>query len=245
MSFPFSLSEIILITLVMFMGSALQGSVGYGSALVATPLLVLIDYRLVPVPFSIASLSLVILMMWRERQAIDFRGLGWSVFGRVFGSALGAFILAQFTSSSFVLIFAIMVLLAVLISISGVRFMPTKGSLLGAGFFSGLMGTVAAIGGPPMALVYQEAQGKRIRSTLAAYFILSILISSLAWASIGMYHGEILILGLFLLPGTIMGFLISTRIVHWIDGKYIRPVVLSVAAISGIYVLVQHFINQF
>ena len=243
MSFPFSLSGYLIISLAMIIGSALQGSVGYGSALVAAPLLLLVDHRLVPVPFSLSIFLLVILMTLRERRSLDIKGLAWSVFGRIFGSWLGAIILVRFASESFVLIFSIMVLLAVVISASGIRFYPSIKALIGAGFFSGLMGTIAAIGGPPMALVYQEADGDRLRSTLSAYFIVSILISALAWSSIGMLRGEQLMLMLLLLPGTFIGYLLSSKIVPIVDGKFLRPIILSIAAISAVYAILDHFLR--
>lgn len=242
MAFPFTLYGYLLITFAMVIGSALQGTVGYGSALVAAPLLLLVDQRLVPVPFSLSIFILVILMTVRERRALDLKGLTWSVFGRVFGSGLGALILVQFASDSFVLIFSIMVLLAVIISASGVRFYPSIKALIGAGFFSGLMGTIAAIGGPPMALVYQEEDGERLRSTLSAYFIVSIIISGFAWLSVGMLGVEHLFLVLLLLPGILIGYFLSSKIVPIIRGNYLRPLILIVAAVSAIYALINHLI---
>ena len=45
------------------------------------------------------------------------------------------------------------------------------------------MATAAGLGGPPVALVYQRANGLRLRGTLAAYFIVGTVMSLSALAS--------------------------------------------------------------
>ena len=55
------------------------------------------------------------------------------------------------------LLFGGLILLGVCLSLSGLRLPPIRGVLVGAGALSGVMGTVASIGGPPMALLYQDA----------------------------------------------------------------------------------------
>ena len=49
--------------------------------------------------------------------------------------------------------------------------------MLTAGFLSGFMGTSSAIGGPPMALVMQHEGSDFIRANLAAFFIVSCVLS--------------------------------------------------------------------
>ncbi len=70
----------------MTAGAAVQGSVGFGLNLLAAPLLVLIDARLVPGPVLVAAIALVAVMSWRERHAIDFGGLRWALLGRLAGT---------------------------------------------------------------------------------------------------------------------------------------------------------------
>src|SRR3546814_15753694 len=51
---------------------------------------------------------------------------------------------------------------------------PTQ---LVAGVVSGVTGTAAGIGGPPLALLYQHRPGSTIRSTLAAAFLVGTALS--------------------------------------------------------------------
>ena len=68
-------------------GAILQGAVGFGFAVVAAPLLLLIDARLVPGPLVFAALVLVVLMALRDRRGTDLAGVGWILLGRLPGTA--------------------------------------------------------------------------------------------------------------------------------------------------------------
>lgn len=87
-----SLTMLILATLVMAVGAALQAAVGLGLALFAVPLLALIDVRLIPGPMLLASMALAVMMAHRGRAAIDRRELALSLIGLCVGtrSAPGA-----------------------------------------------------------------------------------------------------------------------------------------------------------
>ncbi len=75
---------LVLATLVMAIGAALQAAVGLGLALFVVPLLALIDVRLIPGPVLLASVALAVMMAYRGRAAINRRELtdsGWSLHG--------------------------------------------------------------------------------------------------------------------------------------------------------------------
>ena len=79
---------------IVMVGATLQGSVGFGLGMLAAPLLLLIDPMFVPAPLLTAALALTLLVAKRERRAIDFRGIGWVLLGRLPGAFLGAFVLS-------------------------------------------------------------------------------------------------------------------------------------------------------
>ena len=73
---------------------------------------------------------------------------------------LGAgLLLAVVSDDALSLLFAVLVLLAVGLSVAGWHLAKTRPNLVGVGVLSGFMGTVSGIGGPPIALVYQQADG--------------------------------------------------------------------------------------
>jgi len=107
---------------------------------------------------------------------------------------------------------------------------------------SGFMGTAAAVGGPPVALAYQRESGPVIRSTLARFFLLASAPAIAVLVPAGRLGWDQLAAGLALLPGVVIGFLLSRRLHPFLDGGWARPAVLIVAAVSATAVLARELL---
>ena len=114
-------------------GALVQGAVGFGMALVAAPLLVLIRPELVPGPLLVSGLALTLLVARRERDSIDLLGVKWGLVGRVPGVAIGAFALALISEQSMSLLVGILSLAGVALGGSRLRITPSPRVLLVAG----------------------------------------------------------------------------------------------------------------
>lgn len=232
--------ELGLAGLVMAVGATVQGSIGFGLNVVAAPLLVLIDTRLVPGPALLAAFVLAALIGVRDRGGIDRTGTGWILLGRVPGTVLGAYVVASLSSDGLAIALASIVLFAVGLSAAGWTFRRTVPMLTGTGALSGLMGTVSSIGGPPVAMLYQDARGTRLRGTLSVIFSVGALMSVALLAVAGRFGGEEVLASLVLIPGTIVGFAGSRWTSRWLDRRGARPVVLGLCAASALAALVRY-----
>lgn len=232
-----SISDFILITLVMSVGAALQASVGYGMGLIVTPVLVLVDPNFLPGALFVSVLPLSILIISREKSSLQLNGLGWAVAGRVLGAWIAVLLISMISQRTLVLVSGVVVLFAVSITVGGIRIPENSLNLSIAGTLSGIMGTIASIGGPPMALILQHGSGARIRTSLSGFFLAGTLISVITLVFVGGFGWRQLVLGLSTLPGAMIGFLLSSRIFPWLDGRYTRAMVLSVATISALVVI--------
>ena len=172
-----SLFDILLAMLCSAVGFTLQGAVGFGMGMLASPILILIDTRLVPGPVLASTMVFTAALTVRERRAIDIGGLRWAVVGRAAGTIPAAALLAVLPAEQLSLLFGGVVLLGVALSVSGLHPKLRPVSLLAGGALSGIMGTIAAIGGPPMALLYQHAPGARVRGTLSSFFLIGTIFS--------------------------------------------------------------------
>ena len=150
--------------------AAIQGTVGIGYGMVGVPLLALLDPQLAPVPQLLTVIPLTIVMAWRERMSLDLGGVGWLLAGRLPGAALGVGLLAIATQRTLDLLIGSMVIGAVLIIGFGFHVRRNRGTQFAAGVVSGTTSLVAAIGGPPTALIYTSSEAATLRSTLAAVF---------------------------------------------------------------------------
>jgi len=219
--------------LIIAIAALVQGSVGFGLALLSAPLLVLLEPRLVPGPLILVSVFLTVLMSMRDRQSLDVRGVGLALVGRVPGSVLGALLLTWVARDDLTVLFGVLVVAGALMMAFGPPIPPTRVSLLLAGLVSGVMGTSSSIGGPPIALLYQRESGPRMRSTLSAYFTIGALMSAAALALVGKLGWFELRATLELLPGILLGFVLSSRATRWLDRGRTRAGVLWVAGLSG------------
>ncbi|HYC55410.1 MAG TPA: sulfite exporter TauE/SafE family protein [Candidatus Binatia bacterium] len=226
--------------LIIAASSYLQGAVGFGHALIAAPLLTLLDPSLVPGPVTASSIVLSMLVMWRERGAdITPAHIEWTLAGRLPGSALGAVAVALIPETSLAIFVAVLVLVAVAISMSGLHPVIQRRSLLIAGVLSGFMGTSASTGGPPLALLYQHFPGPTLRAALAANFALGGVISLVALWIAGKYGSEQTGSSVLLSAAAVAGFAFSGRAARFFDAGRTRVAVLAISAVSALLVLVR------
>ena len=234
--------DVLIASLIALVGSTLQSSIGFGMGLLGSPVLILIDPRFVPGPILLSTLVLTTLLTWRESHAIDLRGLRWAIAGRVAGTAGAGTLLAVLPASRMAIVFGGLVLLGVGMSVSGLRLRVRPRALMGAGALSGIMGTIAAVGGPPMALLYQDAKGPRLRATLSSFFWIGTILSLIALRMIGRFGWYEVQLTLLLLPGMLLGYVTSRWTISIVDRGYTRKAVLAVAASAGLAVIVRQLV---
>lgn len=231
------LTEVALVVLIMTAGTTLQSTVGFGLGLVAGPLLVLIDRAYLPGPMLLAALILTSFMAFREIHAIDLSGLKYSIMGRLISTPPAALVVGMVSSSAFDILFGCMILAAVGMSLIHSQVRPSAGNIFLAAVASGIMSTIGAIGGPPLALVYQNASGPELRSTLAALFSAGCLISLIALAVVGRFATAELIRGGVLMIGVLTGLIVSRPLLRVLDRYPIRPYVLGVCTTAALVVL--------
>lgn len=223
--------------LVVVLSALVQGAVGYGMSLVAAPLLVLVDPALVPVPLILLTSVHAVLAVVRDGRHADWAGIGWAMLGRLPGTGLGVLAVVALSQRVFSLLVGLGVLACVVLSSLAWRPRPRPGSLLLAGLASGVGGTAASLGGPPIALLYQDATGPRVRGTFGGYFVLGSVTSIIALAAAGQVTGESLANAALLAPFVLVGFALSGPARRVLDDGWTRRAVLAVAAVSAVLLI--------
>lgn len=230
--------DMLLATVLVFVGAFVQTAVGFGLAVIAAPVLFFINPDYVPAPVTVCALALSLINAWTFRDGVSLQGLKAAVIGRIPGSLAGAGLLLMIHKDMLALWIGISVLFAVGVSLTSLRWQPTPGRMMAAGFLSGFMGTSTSIGGPPMALLWQHQNVALIRANLAAFFVVSCLISLLILAPIGHFGMLHIKLSLPLLPATFLGFWAARRTMHRLPAPVIRGGSLILCAISGLYAVI-------
>lgn len=225
--------ELALAALVILVGSYVQSSIGFGLAIISAPLLFAIDPLYVPGPVTVCALTLSLANTYHHRKAVSLKGLQYAIAGRIPGTIAGGFLLLWISHEALALWLGASVLLAVGLSLSSLVIRPTNSAMVTAGFLSGFMGTSSAIGGPPMALVMQHEGNDFIRANLAAFFIVSCIMSLIMLTSIDRFGSDELWVCLPLLPSTLMGYWLARKTMHRISHSRLRLVSLVLCALAG------------
>ncbi|CAN5165615.1 sulfite exporter TauE/SafE family protein [soil metagenome] len=234
--------EVTLVALVVaavatLVGAAIQGSIGFGMNLVTVPALALVLPEALPFAVILLGLPISIAMIRYERHSVDRAGIGWILAGRLPGTLLGAWVVATVTTNALKGFVGGLILLFVVASLLTATIPVRRGTQATFGAISGLTGTAAGIGGPPLALLYQHHSGPAMRSTMAASFFFGTLLSMSTLAVAGQVTSGQLLLGLGLTPLVVGGSVVGRRLHAVLDRGWLRPAVLAFAAISGLVVI--------
>jgi len=238
-----SLIDLTLALAITAIAAMLQGSVGLGFAMVSVPLLSLIDPRLAPVPQLLISLPLALAIAWRERESIDLHGFWWIIAGRVPGAFIGVALLTLATTRALDLFIGLVVVVGALIIAVGVHVKRTRTTKFVAGVVSGTTGLVASIGGPPLAMLYSDAQGRVIRSTLSSVFLIGLTLTLVFRAASGNVATSDLWAGAVLLPAAALGYMVSTITKDKMNASFARSSVLAISALGGIALIARALIG--
>lgn len=233
-------TELAVASVLVGLGAMIQGSIGFGVNVVAGPILVLIDPRFVPGPALVVAFLLTVLVAIRERGSTDLGGFTWVFVGRIPGTIAGAVAAAAIPAEGLAIALAAVVLVAVVLSFAGWRLRRTPRTLAGAGTLSGFMGTISSVGGPPVALLYQDESGPDVRGTLSSIFAVGALFSIIMLAAVGRFGVREMRISLVLLPAVVVGFVLSRWTARLLDRGYVRPAILGLCAGSAIAAIVRY-----
>ena len=230
---------LIIAIMIVAAGAAMQAATGMGMALFAAPLLALIDPAFVPGPTLCAVIALSAAVAWRECGAIDRRILFVALLGLSAGCVIGAVLLRILIGFDLGRVFAVLIMAAVFLSVAGLRVRTGTLALLIGGAASGILGTMAGVQGPPIALVLQHEAPDRLRATLCAFFAVGGLVSLMALAAAGVFGVAEISRGLELMPGVALGFAIAPVFARRIERGQARAAVLVISTLSALALLLR------
>ncbi|MPV51337.1 TSUP family transporter [Pseudactinotalea sp. HY160] len=215
-----------------------QGSTGMGFAMIAAPVVSLLDPSLIPVMLLVLMIPLNAHIAWRERSALDWRGVTWVGVGRFAGTFVGLWILVVVDLHQLALLIGWSTVIAAVIALAAPVFDPNRTAFAVVGLVTGITETSTGVGGPPLALAYQHRPGPTLRSTVAVCFLVGEILSLVVLGIGGEIDVGTLRLTAALLPFLLAGSFASSLVHHRLDGPLLRHLVLGFAIVSGMAVIV-------
>jgi uncharacterized membrane protein YfcA len=155
------------------------------------------------------------------------------------GTVAGALAVAALPERPLLITLGLLILLGVAMSVAGRAVARSARTLLLAGALSGLMATAASIGGPPIALAYQDESGPALRATLSAFFLVGSALSVASLVAFGEFGRPELLAALALVPFMLVGGALSPLATRRLDQRRTRAMVLAVSALSATLLLIR------
>ncbi|HEY8215786.1 MAG TPA: sulfite exporter TauE/SafE family protein [Acidimicrobiia bacterium] len=226
-------SELLVAATAVLIGSVVQGSIGVGLNIVAAPFVALVVPEALPATLVLVAVPLAITTLVREHHALDRLALPWMLAGALPGTAIGLLIVEVSDISTLTVIVAVTTLSGVALSVLSPPVPTTRMTSLAAGFTSNVFGTATAVGGPPVALLFQHRTGPTARATLGAFFATSAALSLVGYTAAGEIDGDQVLFALVLAPVMVTGVWLSRHFHIHVDRGWLRPAVLTLSAVAG------------
>lgn len=229
--------------LAVTVGGTVQSGVGLGFNLIASPIVALIEPSLMPGVMLVTGLVLAVIVAAREWRHILWHGSYWIAGGMVAGTGAGLIVISVVPPEALGAATALMVLAAVGVTMAGAQLPRNGWTLIAAGVFSGAAATSTSLGGPPIALMYQQERGAAVRSTLGMYFCIGYSLALASLAISGHLPRTAIFTGLALAPFAAIGSLLSLPLRRYLDSGRTRTAVLSVISVSALILLAHSVVS--
>ena len=167
-------------------------------------------------------------------SAIAPRELPPGFAGRALGAGIAAVIVASLPSPEAVAwAVALTIYLGIALSISGLRPPIRPATLFGAGTLAGIMGTLTAVGAPPMALLYQHETQRRSTAMQNTFYAWGMVVSLLALWWVEAVRAQHLFAALYLLPAILAGLVVAHLARGHVARARMRPVALTLSGLAA------------
>lgn len=232
------LLTVLALGLVVLLGGALQAVAGFGVALAAVPVVVLVAPELLPGGLLVCGCVLPMAQLIVGPREIDRQLVTWALLGRFASTAAGVYAVSVASRFQLAVLVAVVIAVAVVATLKVSSVPTTRASSMGAGFLSGFSGTAVAIGGPFVALVMAGRPPHVVRSTLSVFFILGALASLAGLGLGGQLQSGDLLAGVVWLPFVLAGFFGAQPWAKKADTAKLKRITLLISAAACPLVIV-------
>lgn len=237
------LVALIIASIAVFAGTLIQRLAGQGLGMVASPILAIVLPEYLPATVLLVGFVVGLSTTAMDLSVVRRSELAPGFAGRAIGAVLAAWIASQIAGTQGIaILIGCTVLIGVGLSLAGLRAAITRTNLFLAGTTAGLMGTLTAIGAPPMAMLYQFEEPKRARAMQNVFFGFGMVVSIGALAAYGLITVKHLIIAATLLPAVLAGLTLASRLTGRFERQSIRPWALGLSTTAAIILLARNLL---
>lgn len=216
-----------------------QGSLGFGFALIAVPLMaIMASPKLVVPTMMILGTASSLYLTYLNRHAVDLRRVWPLLLGAGLGVPVGIYLLLELDENILRLYVGVVVTIFAILLLIGVNYRvraELRVSVL-IGFASGVLGGSISIAGPPVVLFFSNQRISRdtYRATIVAYFSIVQAFALVLFSTTGLINlGTLKDVG-FLAPGLAIGAVAGSLIAPRVPERLFRVITLIIVVAGGI-----------
>ncbi len=238
------LSQLILVVVIICAAGFIQGFTGFGSGLLALPLLsFILDIKLVVPLMSLVAVIIGAVLFYYNHTRLNYRLIGVLVLWALIGVPIGTFLLTTLPTKPIELMLAILLMIFAAYSFAGRPLHFLNGKLFGylGGFLSGLLGSAAGVGGPPI-ILYASAQSwsaQEQKNLIAAFLFVTAIIIACAFALSGLLTETVRQYFAISFIPLVIATLVGIKLFDMIHLKHQRQVMSSAIFLLGVLMLIQ------
>jgi uncharacterized membrane protein YfcA len=234
--------DIIALSLIVFIASAVRGFTGFGLALVAVPLIqFFLPVSDTAVFIALVNISFSLLYFRRSSSHIKGQPLGTMAFWTGAGVAAGTVILKFVHPAYIQLVWGVLILLIVIALVRGMNFgiKTEKSAFRLSGLLGGILAGATGITGPPVAIILSSIKTpkEKFSAVLSMFILFAVSFAFVFYFAAGLINIRTLLLALTTIPAMLAGLYTGDRLVSHINQKTFTTVIYIVLVIMGIITL--------
>lgn len=224
----------------VFMAGFIQGLSGFGSSLLAVPLLAMLLPVTTVVPLmALLGIVLALFNLVHLRHAVRLRPVLRLLAGYLLGTPLGLLVLTRIPDAWVYALLGLSISLYALLSLAG---RPPRADWLrhrriGLGITSGALGAAFSISGPPVILhvaAHAHWPPDRQKATLVLFFLLSGLITVTAHGMGGLISAQVLYWLVYCLPALSLGTLVGIGLYRRLGEHDYKRLTFGLILVTGV-----------
>ena len=244
-NFKGKMMQLFLIALITFVGSLVQGTSGFGFALVCMSLLpFVIAFKTAVVLEAILAFIMVSYIAIRLYRHIDIRLVIPPAITAGIFSYIGISALIAINDSLLKRIFGVLLVILAFYFVFFSEKVNIKGNVINgmsAGAISGFAGGLFSVGGPPMVVYFMAVTKDKTKylANMQAFFTINSLTVAIMHMLKGNVTNEMIPMILIALIGVLVGTASGLYLFKKMDAKTVKYLVCALMSVSGIYMIIR------
>lgn len=235
----------LLICVILFFAGLTQGISGFGSVLLALPLLALfLDIKTVIPLATLAALSMTVIILIQLRSHLEWAKFRPLLAGAIPGIPVGVLLLKRLDRSVIELILGSILLV---FSLYGLFFKEREKKSLHrswaylSGFFAGCLGGSVAAIGPPIIIYssFQPWKKDQVKVTMQGFFLAAELIIVVCQALSGLTTPTVVKFYLAALPALTLGTITGSYLYGFVKEEFYTKILLVMLLLLGGFMIFQ------